>query len=254
MPTFRNLLVGALLLGAPAVASAQTVIVDDFTSGSFGPMSGGFGHYDPNILPIPGSLNIRNYWNTGFFSANSEGAGSVAIDYGEFVHGPGWGPLSYGGVSFGYNSASAFDLSGFTGLQVTGSGHFTVEGGVNNMRMAIHLSGGNFGWSPKWTWATALDGTHENFVLDFSQKPADLELTQIYGITVSFYNQWVDPYYNHGPTIYNAGTYDLKDIRLLGSPVNEVPEPESLPLLGAAAAAALVVGARRRKRAETSKG
>ena len=52
------------------------------------------------------------------------------------------------------------------------------------MRMAIHLAGGTHGWSPQWTWSTALDGTYENFVLDFSQKPADLDLTQIYGITV----------------------------------------------------------------------
>jgi hypothetical protein len=245
----------AALLFSPAAqagpAYTDTVIVDDFSSWS--PVPGN--QFDSNILPIPGSYNFRQYGNAGV-SAEKTGAGSIAIDYGVYYHPTGTsGGKCCGGVLLSY-SMNAADLSGFTGLQVTGSGQFTAYGNGNLMGMSISLLGGRDGsWSPRWDFKqTNLYGDYGNFVLDFSQKPANFYLTNVYEIQVSFGWEWGYGY-NAGPPVYNAGTYDLKDIRLLGSlPVNGVPTPGTLPLLGAAAAAALVVGPRRRRRAEKTKG
>ncbi|WP_396213296.1 PEP-CTERM sorting domain-containing protein [Gemmatimonas sp.] len=260
MPMFRNLLVGALLLGAPAVASAQTVIVDDFSS-----WSGLTGWTNPvvddGILPIPGSANQRFVLNDSYISGavsrytvEKTETGSLAIDYGTLSCLANNYCRSGGSIAFLYTSLSfnrPFDLSKFAGLQVTGSGVATGQWKAQHMEVSFR---DNDPRRSVWTVRKMLDGANGDFVVDFSLMPKGFGLERIVDFTVKFGRD--EGYgYSFEPTMHNGGNYNLQDIRLLGSlPVNEVPEPESLPLLGAAAAAALVVGARRRKRAETSKG
>ncbi len=252
MSKFRNLLVGALLLGAPAVASAQTVIVDDFSSWSG---KTGISDVDARILPIPSSTKQRYVAADPFYSTNKTDTGSLAIDYGthwcyynNYCRSGGGVTFNYSGFGFGHG---ALDLSEFAGFQVTGSGLFTGDWQAQFMQVSFIL---NDPRRNRWTTRKMLDGKQGDFVVDFSLKPADFSLANIAGFEVTFGR--IEGYgYSFEPTQYNAGNYNLQDFRLLGSlPVSEVPEPGSLPLLGAAAAAALVVGTRRRKRAETSKG
>lgn len=176
-------LVATAAQAGPVTAFTNTVIVDDFSSWrpTLGvPYPYDSYQYDSNVLPIPGSYNVREYRNAGV-SAEKTGTGSIAIDYGVYYHPTGVDSgKCCGGIGFGYSMYGA-DLSGFAGLQVTGSGQFTAYGGGNLMAMSISLRGGPNSWSPRWNFQQKeLYGDYGNFVLDFSQKPADFDLTQVW--------------------------------------------------------------------------
>jgi hypothetical protein len=236
-------------------AMAGTVVVDNFTAGSFNNTASGAWTNFSNaaILPLSGSNNTRsssvvmslnNFDSLASSSATlAGGAGvsnvSLAVAWGNFSSAVAAANLNYGRDGQTPNallSPSSVDLTSFTGLTVFGSGTATYTGVslvTPTMRLILTLRD-NSGQSFQSDAALSA-GALGNISFDFSTVTG-VNMSAIRAIELQFNLQGG----NFNQAGFTSGSGSLE--YALGS-VQLVPAPGAIALLGAAG----MVGMRRRK-------
>ena len=250
----KTLMIGAVAAVAVAGSvNAATVVVDNFTAGSFNNSASGVwtNYSNAAILPMTGSNNTRsssvvmslnNFDNLATSTATvSGGSGSssvsLAVGWGSFSSAVAAANLNYGRDGQTPNaglSPSAVNLTSFTGLTVFGSGNATYTGTTQvtpAMRLILTLRD-NSGQSFQSDAAISA-GAIGNLSFDFSTVTG-VNMTSIRAIELQFNLQGG----NFGGGTAGSGSLDYT----LGS-VQLVPAPGAIALLGAAG----LVGSRRRR-------
>jgi MYXO-CTERM domain-containing protein len=252
--TFISSMVGIAATAAVAgSAMAGTVVVDNFTAGSFNNTASGVWTNFTNaaILPLSGSNNTRSTGvvmslnnfdslasSTATFSGGTGTSNvSLAVGWGNFSSAVAAANLNYGRDGQTPNvglSPSSVDLTSFTGLTVFGSGNASYTGVTQitpAMRLILTLRD-NSGQSFQGDAAISA-GALGNISFDFSTVTG-VNMTSIRAIELQFNLQGGN---------FGGGTAGSGSLNYSLSSVQLVPAPGALALLGVAGLA----GGRRRR-------
>ena len=252
--TFISSMVGiAAAVAVAGSANAATVVVDNFTAGTFNnTASGAWTNFtDAAILPLTGSNNTRSTsvgtsqvniipaaTSTASFSGGSGGSTvSLAVAWGNMNSAVAFANLNYGRDGQTPNALlnpSAVDLTAFTGLTVFGSGSAAYTG-TTQITPAIRLI------------MVLRDNSGQSFQSDSAISAGSLGNISFNFSTVTGVNmasiRAIELQFNLQGGNFGAGTAGSGSLNYSLSSVQLVPAPGALALLGVAG----LVGARRRR-------
>jgi hypothetical protein len=263
MRTYSTFISGAVAAVVVAGASSATLVVDNFTVGSFsrqnvpgtngsGGSSGWTATTNPSIFALPGSNNSRSVQagtsnsivvpgtvtSSSSFASSANGTASISLaaNWGTMGGATAWADLAYGKPQNDTLSlpASSVDITSFSTLTMFGSGTAAISGtnqGSNAIVVYVNIRD-NSGAQSNSTIAIAA-GAVGNISLDLGTVTG-INKSQVRSIQFQFYMSGVNF------TGSNAGSasvsYDMSSVQL-------IPAPGALTLLGAAG----LVGTRRRR-------